>query len=207
LYDAAGRCFDSLHSSNHDSEAIQRYHGQTSGGPALKTAFQWLLDLHAPTGRWAPFAASGLFAAGSLTDHASLRVLLDCAAAALALLIAADLARALMERQPAVSVGGRAVSLRRVPVTPFQFVLTGALAAIYTWLIFVGMGPFMPIVVLPIVFLVACFAAWRNVRLWYLQGSEYEDELNAYANERAAAERLKQMRIPRSQWDRRPPFP
>lgn len=180
--------------------------GLLPGGPALKSAFQWLLDLHAPTGRWAPFAASGLFAATHFTDSTALRVLLDGGAFVLAVLVAADLARSLMERQPAIAIGGQAVPQKNVPVTPFQFVLTGALAAIYTGLIFVGIGPFTPIVVLPLVFLVACLAAWRNVRLWYLQGSEYEEELNEIKNEQAEKEKLKQLRMPRSQWDRQPPF-
>ena len=179
-------------------------------GPVVKTVFQWLLDLHAPTGRWAPFAAAGCFAATNFTHVILLRWLLQGVAGVLVVLIAADLARALMERQPPISVGGIPIPTRNLPINAFQLALTGAAAVLYTVLIFIGIVPISPraaFVLLPVIVVVAWLAAWRNVRLWYTEGAEYEDELNALAHEQEVKDELKTMRIARSQWDRQPPFP
>jgi hypothetical protein len=37
--------------------------------------------------------------------------------------------------------------------------------------------------VVPAIFVIACLAAWRNVRLWYRQGADYEQALREEALE------------------------
>jgi hypothetical protein len=52
-----------------------------------------------------------------------------------------------------------------------------ALGSLYSFLIFAGIGLWMPLIFLPLIFLACCFIAWRNVSLWYEQGEEFEESL------------------------------
>jgi hypothetical protein len=58
-----------------------------------------------------------------------------------------------------------------------RVVLSVALGSLYSFLILAGIGLWMPLIFLPVIFLVCCFIAWRNVSLWYEQGEEFEESL------------------------------
>ena len=58
-----------------------------------------------------------------------------------------------------------------------RVVLSAVLGSLYSFLIFAGIGLWMPFIFLPLIFLVCCFIAWRNVSLWYSQGEEFEESL------------------------------
>ena len=58
-----------------------------------------------------------------------------------------------------------------------RVILSVALGALYSVLIFAGIGLLMPPIFLPVIFLACCFIAWRNVSLWYEQGEEFEETL------------------------------
>ena len=58
-----------------------------------------------------------------------------------------------------------------------RVVLSVALGSLYSFLIFAGIGLWMPLIFLPLIFLACCFIAWRNVSLWYEQGEEFEETL------------------------------
>ncbi len=58
-----------------------------------------------------------------------------------------------------------------------RVVLCVALGSLYSFLIFAGIGLWMPLIFLPVIFLACCFIAWRNVSLWYQQGEEFEESL------------------------------
>jgi ABC-type sulfate transport system permease subunit len=58
-----------------------------------------------------------------------------------------------------------------------RVILSVALGSVYSFLIFAGIGFWMPFIVLPLIFLACCFIAWRNVSLWYEQGEEFEETL------------------------------
>jgi hypothetical protein len=148
--------------------------------------------MHAPLGHWAPLAASALFAAAGLSHSTFLRILAYSLATILALLIAADLARSLLETEPA-SASRDARPAKHAQVTVLQLVITAVLASIYTYFIFVGLGPWTPFMFVPPIYLLSCLAAWRNVRLWYRQGAEYEIELKQ-------AEEIERLRLAHAHW-------
>jgi len=58
-----------------------------------------------------------------------------------------------------------------------RVILSVSLGSLYSFLIFAGIGLWMPLIFLPMIFLVCCFIAWRNVSLWYEQGEEFEEML------------------------------
>lgn len=58
-----------------------------------------------------------------------------------------------------------------------RVVLGFSLGSFYSFLIFAGIGLWMPLIFLPMIFLACCFIAWRNVSLWYEQGEEFEDAI------------------------------
>lgn len=142
-------------------------------GEDFRTFLRWLQSLHAPFGRFSPLVASALFAAARFIPFSLFRFLAYVASSALVLLIAADIASEMLE----AGSDDSGSSPNRVPFTAFQFVLTVIQGAIYTAFIFFALGPLTPIFFIVPVFAVACLAAWRNVRLWYRQGAEFEDRL------------------------------
>jgi len=153
----------------------------------LRRFLRWLQNQHAPLGHAAPFAASALFAAAGLSSSRPFRILAYSLATAFAILIAIDIATDLLERDDAERNrrAGRPQYDVHVPLTPFQFVLAGVQAAIYTVLIFTGLGPATPFIFLIPVFAFSSIAAWRNVRLWYRQGYDYEARLHDLEAEEA----------------------
>ena len=132
---------------------------------------------HAPLGRYSPLAASALFAVCGFCRSALLRTLGYAVASVLVFLIAVDLANSLLEREPVAVEHERSKHLKYIPLTWPQFVLTAALATLYTWFVFIGLGPWTPWVFGFLAYPLCCMVAWRNVRLWYQQGCDYEEVL------------------------------
>ena len=146
-------------------------------GDYFRKLVRWLAALHAPLGHWAPIAASALFATSGLSHSTFLRIIAYIGALVLALLIGADAARPFVDPH---SFPDRPASARTLLTLPMLFVrvaLTGILGSIYTLLVFVGIGPLAPFILLPFLFVICSLIAWRNVDLWYEQGVEFEQEL------------------------------
>ena len=146
-------------------------------GENIRAIIRWLSSIHAPLGRWSPFAASALFAASGLSHSIFLRIIAYIGALVLALLIGADVARSFID---AHSFPDRPASARTLLTLPMLFVrlaLTGILGSIYTFLVFIGIGFWAPFILLPFLFVICSLIAWRNVDLWYEQGAEFELEL------------------------------
>lgn len=132
---------------------------------------------HAPLGRYSPFAASALFAGCAFSHSTLLRLMGYAVATVLTFLIAVDLANSLLEREPVAVEQDRSKRAKYIPVTWPQFVLTAPLAALYTWFVFIGLGPWTPWMFGILTYPLCCMVAWRNVRLWYQQGTDYEEVL------------------------------
>lgn len=161
----------------------------------LQHSLRWLQNQHAPMGHAAPFAASALFAVGGLSHSTPLRILAYALGTAFAVLIAIDLASGLLESddQDRHHHTGRIQTL--VPLSPFQFVLAAIQAIIYTFLIFTGLGPATPFIFLIPVFVFSVLAAWRNVRLWYLQGTEFASRIYDLQAEEAVHSHSKSVQV------------
>ncbi|HET9181766.1 MAG TPA: hypothetical protein VFP59_06515 [Candidatus Angelobacter sp.] len=132
---------------------------------------------HAPLGRYSPLAASALFAASAFVHSRVFRLFAYTIATILVFLIAVDLANSLLEREPVEVERQRNRHLQYIPVNWAQCALAAVLAALYTWLIFVGLGPWTPWIFAVLAYPLCCLVAWRNVRLWYQEGVEYEEVL------------------------------
>jgi len=160
----------------------------------------FLLSLKHP---WAPVLCAGLAYGASYIPMPPIRWTVTGVALLLFLVAGIDVGLCLVEADR-----GPFNPLRptlRVPVTLFQVVLTGALGAIYAFLILGALQPLISIltgpswwtlaITVPLSGPIACLVAWRNVRLWAHQGAEYEDMLNESKNALAEMERLKKMRL------------
>lgn len=132
---------------------------------------------HAPLGRYSPLAASGLFAGCAFVHSLLFRLFAYSVATILVFLIAIDLANSLVEQEPMEVERERNRNLKYIPAKWPQFFLTAMLAGLYTWLVFVGLGPWTPWMFAVLAYPLCCLVAWRNVRLWYQQGVEYEEVL------------------------------
>jgi hypothetical protein len=153
-------------------------------GEKIRTVIHWLAALHAPLGHGAPFAASALFAAAGILRGGPWRALAYLGAVILAILIAADIVRTLIERHPYIPHPSTILTL---PMLAFRAVLTLVLGSVYSYLVFIGIGPWTPFVFWPVLLVVCCIIAWRNVEIWYEQGAEFEEELKeADAKERSS---------------------
>ena len=152
---------------------------------------------HARLGRWTPFAASALFAASRFLHSSPLRLLAYGSASVLVLLAAADFARTLLEPERLETDEGKFSS--NIPVNWLQLLLTAALAGIYTYTIFAGLGPWVPLILLVAIYPLSCLVAWRNVRLWYRQGADYEEVLKEEEQVKEE-EQIKRLRLPKSHW-------
>jgi hypothetical protein len=149
----------------------------------LRTFLRWLQSRHAPLGRAAPLCASALFAAAAFSHSAPLKFLAYGLATVLAILIAGDICSGMLEWQGIDnpnSTGHGTKPLRRVSLSPFQFVLVSVQASIYTFFIFSGLGPVAPYALVVPVFALSVIVAWRNIRLWYREGAEYEEDLREW---------------------------
>lgn len=67
-----------------------------------------------------------------------------------------------------------------------RVLLTAVLGSFYSFLVLVGMGPFTPFGFWPLLFVICCGIAWRNVDLWYEEGAKFEEELAEEAQHQAA---------------------
>lgn len=153
-------------------------------GEKLQALSFWMQTEYAMLGRLAPYAASVLFAVAGFSHSVPLKVVAYILATTLAIMIALDLATQLLERDDAER-RRPGIRARRIPLTPFQFCLAGAQAVIYTFLVFFGLGPATPLLFIVPVFAFSSLAAWRNVRLWYREGADFEDRLNELEEEKA----------------------
>lgn len=163
-------------------------------GEDLRTFLGWLQSRPVPLGHFTPMAASVLFAAAHYMPWPVLRFVAYAAASVLAILLVIDIASDMLESDNDGS--SSRISRQEVPVTVFQFVLTGFQAGMYTFLIFLGLGPFTPIIFVVPVFAFACIAAWRNVRLWYRQGADFEERLHEAQVEDAEMQRRRSLQRP-----------
>lgn len=145
-------------------------------GENIRKLIRWLAALHAPLGRWAPLAGAALLTCTRLLHSSFLRALAYSGSAVLAILIASDIARSFIDPHsfPDRKTNPAPVSF---PMQSVRMVLSVALGSLYSFLIFAGIGLWMPLIFLPPIFLACCFIAWRNVCLWYEQGEEFEDAL------------------------------
>jgi hypothetical protein len=145
--------------------------------------------LHAPLGRWAPLAGAGLLTCTHLFHSGFLKALAYSGAAVLAVLIASDIAHSFIDPHafPDRKRNRAPVSF---PMQAVRVVLSVALGSLYSFLNFAGIGLWMPLIFLPVIFLTCCFIAWRNVSLWYQQGEEFEESL-------ADAEHKKNTAVPK----------
>jgi len=136
-----------------------------------------LLPLQALT----PFVGLGLIVAAGFCSSRPLRLTCLVIAIVLLLFVAADFARSLLERQTGTaSYQGPPA---RIAVTPFQVLLTVVVAITYFFMIFAGIHTFFGSSLLvyafmaPGILVFSVLAAWRNVRLWYREGADYEQAL------------------------------
>ena len=64
-----------------------------------------------------------------------------------------------------------------------RVMLSVALGSLYSFLVLAGVGLWIPFLFLPLIYLMCCFVAWRNISLWFEQGEEFEDALVEAQNE------------------------
>jgi hypothetical protein len=150
-------------------------------GDDFRMFLRWLQGRPVPLGHFTPLAASVLFAAAHFAHSSVFRFAGYAIASILAILLAIDLASDLLDSD---SQDREASTTRpKVPLTIFQFVLTGIQASLYSFFVFVGLGPFTPLIFIVPVFAFSSLAAWRNVRLWYREGTAFEDRLREAGEE------------------------
>jgi hypothetical protein len=142
----------------------------------IHSLIRWLSTLHAPLGRWTPLAGSALLAGAHFFHSGFVRILAYSASIVLAILIASDIARSFIDTHsfPDRSTHPNSGSL---PMLGVRVVLSVALGSLYSVLVVAGIGLWIPLIFFPILFLVCCFVAWRNVSLWYEQGEDFEEAL------------------------------
>ena len=128
-------------------------------------------------------AGSGLLAGAHFFHSGFVRIVAYSASIVLAILIASDIARSFIDTHsfPDRSTHPNNVSL---PMISVRVVLTVALGSLHSVLVIAGIGLWMPFIFLPVLFLVCCFVAWRNVSLWYEQGEDFEKALAEAQHER-----------------------
>jgi hypothetical protein len=146
-------------------------------GEDLRKLVRGLAALHAPLGHWAPIAASALFAGAGISHSAFLRFLAYCGASIFTILIGADIVASFVDRHSFPDPRVHHCAVLTLPMLIARVMLATALGSLYTFLVFIGVGPWTPFMFLPAIFLVCCFVAWRNVALWYEQGEEFEQAL------------------------------
>jgi hypothetical protein len=159
-------------------------------GDDLRKLVRWLAALHAPLGHWAPIAASVLFAGAGISHSAFLRFLAYSGASIFIILIGADIVASFIDRHSFPDPRTHHCVVLTLPMLIARVMLAAGLGSLYTFLVFIGVGPWTPFMFLPATFLACCFVAWRNVALWYEQGEEFEQAL-------AEAEQRKNMTPPK----------
>lgn len=150
-------------------------------GETFKLVYQKIHDALLPLQPLAPLLGCGLIVVASFCSSRPLRLLCLVVAVILLLFVAADFARSLLDKETGnASYQGPPA---RIPVTPFQVLLTVIVAVTYFFMIFVGLHSFVlssgPVllVMAPGILVFSSLAAWRNVRLWYREGADYEQAL------------------------------
>lgn len=134
-----------------------------------------------PLQHFAPFVGSGLVAAAGFCSSRALRFACLSAAIVVLLFVTADFARSLLDNESGDAGYDR--TAKDNPVTTAQVFLSFILAAVYFGMIFSGLyalfisSRFVLFVMTPAVLVFSGLAAWRNVRLWYRQGEDYEEAL------------------------------
>jgi hypothetical protein len=179
---------------------ISGYNGLQSEvivGQALREFGYSLQRIHAPLGHAAPLAASALFACAGLAHSVFLRVLAYGLSSALALLIGVDLVRSFLDQSP--SEAGRYGDRAYGSMAWLEVLLAVPLAGVYTFFIFIGLGPWTPFYFVIPAFVVSWLVARRNVRLWYSQSLGYQARLHD------AEEREKRHRAYQQWLERHPP--
>jgi Na+/H+ antiporter NhaC len=149
----------------------------------LLSLIRRLSCLHAPLGQWAPLAGSGLLAGAHFFHFGLVRFLAYSGSVVFGILIASDIARSFIDTHSFPDRSGHLHNLS-LPMLSVRIVLSVALGSLYSFLVFAGIGLWMPFIFLPAIFLVCCFVAWRNISLWYEQGEEFEDALVEAQQER-----------------------
>jgi hypothetical protein len=168
--------------------------GDTGLGEDFGTVLQWAREKWLLLRPLAPFIASLLTLGAGFCTVRPLRIFLLCLALILFLEVAADFARTLLDRETGyASYQGPP---QTVPVTFAQVALAAALALIYFCMIFAGLkllflpsGLGLVAIILGVVVL-SSLAAWRNVRLWWREGADYEQAL------KEEAQMSRKLRIP-----------
>lgn len=183
---------------------------QEHNAQGWRSRLRQIYDAAQPFMHWAPALSGGLAFGASFIQSASFRLTTAGVAVFLFLFVAADVARSLWE--PDRGPSNPLSKSRNAPISPMQVVVAGFLALLYSFLLLGALRPLiltlkMPSLwtmafTIPSVFLVSCLAGWRNSRLWYCEATEYEELLTKNQNELAEIEKLKQMRLPNSYWDR-----
>ena len=163
-------------------------------GEDWKLLLRWAREKSLPLQPFRPFIASALTLGAGFCPSRPLRILLLSLAIVLFLYVAADVAQSMLEKERGyASYKGPP---KRLPVTPFQVVLAAALAVIYSLmvlgafkLLFLPSGYGLALIALGVLVL-SSLAAWRNVRLWWRQGADYEQAL------KEEAQMSRKLRIP-----------
>jgi hypothetical protein len=114
--------------------------------------------LHAPLGRWAPLAASALFSVAHIFRSLFLKVLTYSGATVFGLLIAADIAGSFIDRHSFPDPSKHRCAPLTLPMLLFRVLLSGIMGSIYTFLVFAGIGLWMPFLLLPVIFLACCLS-------------------------------------------------
>ena len=140
----------------------------------LRQVIRWLASLHAPTGRWSALVATGLFLAARFTRSAFIYYLAYFTACVILILFAADLAKSFID--PASFPQQPAPRMSRAMLV-FRVLLTLVVGGAYSVCVWVGLGPWLPLIVYPAILGICLLIAWRNLELWYEQGAEFEQEL------------------------------
>lgn len=140
----------------------------------LRSLIRWLASLHAPTGRWSTLVATGLFLLAGLSHLRLVYYLAYFSACLLLMLFAADLAKSLIDPAPFPLQPAPPMSW---PMLAFRLLLTGIVGTAYSVCVWVGIGPWLPLIVYPMILIVCFGIAWRNLQLWYEQGAAFEEEL------------------------------
>jgi hypothetical protein len=159
--------------------------GDTGLGEDFGTLLQWSREKWLPLRPLTPFLASGFTLGAGFCTVRPLRIFLLCLALVFFLELAAEFARTLLDRETGyASYQGPP---KTVPVTPAQVGLAALLAFIYFCMIFAGLKLFFLPSGLGLagimlgVFVLSSLAAWRNVRLWWREGADYEQALKEEA--------------------------
>ena len=133
-----------------------------------------------PLQRFAALIASALTLTSGFCSSRPLRLLCLSVAVLLFLMVAADFARSLLDREPN---GANQPSPYDFAVTPPQVFLTAIVACVYAGMMFMGLSTVVTssgiafFVITPGILVLSSLAAWHNVRLWYREGEDYEQVL------------------------------